>query len=272
MVVATPIGNAGDLGLRACEVLEQADRIACEDTRVTGKLLKIHGIATPMTAYHEYNAVKVRPMLIERLEKGETVALVSDAGTPLVSDPGFCLVRACLKKDLPVTAVPGPSATINALVLSGLPADRFMFAGYLPAKAGRRRAVLAELATVRVTLILLESPRRLAASLADMAQVLGNRKAAVTREMTKMFEEVRRDRLEVLAAAYAEAGPPKGEVTVVVGPPEAPPQAQDLDILLQKALKSLSVKEASAQVAAEAGVSRRKAYQRALALLKEKPA
>ena len=268
-LVATPIGNARDITLRALDVLAGADRIACEDTRVTGRLLAIHGIATPLVPYHDHNAEAVRPRIIRHLKDGETVALVSDAGTPLVSDPGLGLVRACLEAGLPVTALPGASAVLTALQLSALPPDRFLFAGFPPAKGTARRRVLDELAAVPASLVFLESPRRLAASLADMAAVLGPREAAVGRELTKRFEEVRRGPLTDLAAHYATAGPPKGEVTVCVGPPGAAPEAADdatVDALLVQALKTARVRDAAADVAARTGRPRTAVYARALAL------
>jgi 16S rRNA (cytidine1402-2'-O)-methyltransferase len=268
-IVATPIGNADDITLRALATLRAADVIACEDTRVTVKLLARHGIATPLLAYHEHNAERVRPQLLERLRRGETVALVSDAGTPLVSDPGFKLVRDALAEELPVTTLPGPSAPIAALVLSGLPSDRFLFAGFLPPKTAGRRGVLTELARVPATLIFFESGARLAASLADMAATLGERPAAVARELTKFYEEVRRGTLGALAAQYRDAEPPRGEIVVLIGPPavEAPAaDAETVDAQLRAALDEMSVRDASAAVAAATGLPRRAIYARALAL------
>jgi 16S rRNA (cytidine1402-2'-O)-methyltransferase len=266
-VVATPIGNLGDITLRAIEVLRAVDLIACEDTRVTAKLLKAHGIDTPMFAYHDHNAERVRPVLIERLQRGEKMALVSDAGTPLVSDPGFRLVRECIARGIPVVPLPGPSAALAALVAAGLPTDRFLFAGFLPAKAAARRTALAELAVVRATLVFYESPHRLAAALADMADVLGPRDAAVARELTKMFEETRRDTLAALAAHYATAAEPKGEIVVVVGPPgEDAPREDELDAALSEALATMSLRDAVAEVTARTRLPRSKVYARALEL------
>ena len=271
-LVATPIGNAADISLRALRALETADVVACEDTRVTGRLLTLHGLNAPLTAYHEHNAARVRPILIKRLENGESVALVSDAGTPLVSDPGYRLVRACIDAGIPVTAVPGASSVLTALQLSGLPSDRFFFAGFLPSKSTARKRALAEAAPVPGTLVFLESPKRLAAALSDMAEILGPREAAVTRELTKMFEEVRRGPLGDLAAAPAESGPPKGEITVVVAPPGAEAEATeaDVDSLLRAALETASVRDAAAEVAAATGRPRREIYARALALAPER--
>ena len=267
-VVATPIGNAADITLRALAVLAAVDVIACEDTRVTRKLLTIHGISRPLTAYHEHNADAVRPRLLARLAAGERIALVSDAGTPLISDPGFRLVRACIAADVPVVPLPGASAVLAALTVAGLPTDRFLSAGFLPTRRGPRRRTLAELAPVPATLLILESPHRLAASLADMADVLGDRAAVVTRELTKLFEETVRGTLAELAARYAASGPPKGEITVVIAPPfaAAPPAAADVDALLAEALADGSVKDAAARVAAATGLPKRTLYARALEL------
>jgi 16S rRNA (cytidine1402-2'-O)-methyltransferase len=267
-LVATPIGHAEDITLRALKTLSASDVIACEDTRVTAKLLARHGIERPLLSYHEHNAERMRPILLERLRRGETVALVSDAGTPLISDPGFKLVRAALEEHLPVTTVPGPSAPLAALLLSGLPSDRFLFAGFLPPKEAGRRTALAELAQVKASLVFFESAPRLAAALADMAAMLGPRPVAVARELTKLFEEVRRGSLAELAARYAEEGPPRGELVVVVGPPaaEAAPEGEALDRQIETALASMSVKDASAAVAAATGLPRRAVYARALAL------
>ncbi len=272
-VVATPIGNAGDLSARALAVLRAADLIACEDTRVTAKLAARYGVATPRIAYHDHNAERVRPALLDRLRRGERVALVSDAGTPLVSDPGYKLVRAAIDESLPVTTVPGPSAPLAALVLSGLPSDRFLFAGFPAAKSGARRAELAELGAVRATLVFFESARRLADSLDDMADVLGDRPSAVARELTKLHEEVRRGRLADLARHYREAGPPRGEIVIVVGPPEPRAEAEDaaatLDVRLKAALATMSLRDASDAVAGATGLPRRRVYARALEIAGE---
>lgn len=270
-VVATPIGNAADITLRALDTLARADAIACEDTRVTSRLMGIHGIATPLVSYHEHNAERMRPVLIGRMQAGEVVALVSDAGTPLVSDPGYKLVRACVEAGVAVTALPGPSAALAALVLSGLPSDRFLFAGFLPNKSAARRTALGELVAVPATLVFYESPQRLAESLADMADVLGPREAAMARELTKLYEEVRRGPLPDLAAHYRDAGPPKGEVVIVVAPPgrEAEAQAVDVDASLREALTRLSVRDAAAEVALMTGRPKREVYARALELARE---
>jgi len=269
-LVATPIGNARDITLRALDVLAAVDVIACEDTRVTGKLLKIHGFSAQMLPYHEHNAGRVLPLLMKRLKNGERVALVADAGTPLISDPGYRLVRACIAEGVAVTTVPGASAVLSALVLSGLPSDRFLFAGFLPPRQAARRRALAEVGAVPASLVFLESPRRLAAALADMAAVLGARDAAVGRELTKLFEEVRRGPLAELAAHYDGAAAPKGEVTVVVGPPAATPAEarENLDRRLTEALEGASVRDAAQAVAAATGLPRRQVYARALELVR----
>jgi 16S rRNA (cytidine1402-2'-O)-methyltransferase len=269
-VVATPIGNLRDITLRALETLGAADLIACEDTRVTRKLLDHYGIATPLTPYHEHNAEAARPKILARLAGGEAVALVSDAGTPLVSDPGFKLVRAARAEGHAVFAAPGASAVLAALTVSGLPSDRFVFEGFLPPREGARRNRIAEIKGIPATLILFETGPRLSAALADLVQGLGPRAAAVCRELTKLHEEVRRGDLATLAADYAAAAEPRGEIVIVIAPPAAPPpDAADLDTLLRQALKRLSVKEAVAEIAAITGEPRRHVYQRALELVEE---
>lgn len=268
-IVATPIGNAGDITLRALDTLGRVAAVICEDTRVTAKLFAIHGIGPRMIAYHDHNAEEMRPKLVARLKAGEALALVSDAGTPLVSDPGYKLVRDCLAAGIAVTALPGPSALLAALVLAGLPTDRFFFAGFLPAKPAQRRAEIEALKAVPGTLVFYESPQRLADSLADLADILGDRPAAVLRELTKRYEEVRRDGLAALAQRYAAAEAPKGEVVVVVGPPDAAadaPGEAEIDALLRKALANASLRDAVDAVAAATGLKRRVVYRRALAL------
>ena len=267
-LVATPIGNLRDITLRALDTLRAADTIACEDTRVTRKLLTAHGIAGRLTAYHDHNAAAAGPALIERVEAGAVVALVSDAGTPLISDPGFRLVGEANARGVPVTVLPGASAPLAALVLSGLPADRFHFAGFPPPRQAARRRFLRSLADIDATLVLLESPRRLAASLADMNEVLGPRPAAVARELTKLHEEVVRDDLRSLAARYAAGSPPRGEIVVVIGPPAAPGAADEteIDARLGEALATMSVRDAAALVAEATDAPRRTVYRRALAL------
>ncbi len=268
-LVATPIGNLKDITLRALEILQSVDLIACEDTRITGKLMKAHGIEAPLTAYHEYNAARVRPRLIDAVKSGQAVALVSDAGTPLVSDPGYKLVQSAVAEGLPVTALPGASAALAGLTVSGLPSDRFFFAGFLPSKSAARKRALIELTAVPATLVVFESARRLAATLADMAEVLGPRPAAVARELTKLYEEVRRDPLDALAAHYRATGAPKGEVVIVIGPPEqttAEIGAAELDERLRAALGDASLRDAVAAVTRETGLKRQTVYARALEL------
>ncbi|HWA01302.1 MAG TPA: 16S rRNA (cytidine(1402)-2'-O)-methyltransferase [Caulobacterales bacterium] len=267
-VVATPIGNLRDITLRALDVLRAVNRIYAEDTRVTRKLLDAYGIKASLGAYHEHNAEAARADVLAALERGESVALVSDAGTPLVSDPGFKLVRAALEQGRRVVPLPGASALLAALVGAGLPTDRFLFAGFLPAKANARRAVLEELAETEASLVFYETGPRLSESLGDMAAALGPRFAAIGRELTKMYEEFRRGRLDELAAHYAQAGAPKGEIVVVIGPPPPAQEASeaDLDALLREALTRVGVREAAAEAAAKLGVRRRAAYARALML------
>ncbi len=269
-VVATPIGNLRDMTLRALEVLAAADAIACEDTRVTRKLVAHYGIATPMTPYHEHNAAEARPKLLARLAAGDAIALVSDAGTPLISDPGFKLVRAAHDAGHAVTTAPGASAALAALTIAGLPTDRFFFEGFLPAKPGARQTRLKELARIPATLLLFESGPRLAAALGELAASLGAREAAICRELTKLHEEVRRGDLATLAAYYAAASAPRGEIVLVIAPPATQrAEAADLDALLQSALTRVSVKEAVSEIAAVTGRPRREVYQRALELAKD---
>lgn len=266
-LVATPIGNLADVTLRALDVLRGADTVLCEDTRVTAKLLARYCIAVATQPYHDHNAERVRPGVLARLKAGAALALVSDAGTPLVSDPGYKLVRAALAEGIAVIVVPGASATLTALLGSGLPPDRFLFAGFLPPKAAGRRRALDEIKTIAATLVFFESAPRLAESLADMAAILGPRPAAVARELTKLHEEVRRGELAALAGHYRNAGPPKGELVLVVGPP-APSVASesDLDRALGAALARKSLREAVEDVVAATGARRREVYARALVL------
>ncbi len=266
-LVATPIGNLGDVSLRALAVLRGADRIYCEDTRVTGRLLSRYGIRTPLEAYHDHNAEQVRPSILAALHRGDRVALVSDAGTPLVSDPGYKLVRAAIAEGLPVTAVPGASAALTALILSGLPPDTFLFAGFLPKQRTARRRALSRWAALDASLIFYEAPPRLAAALADMGEILGPRPAAVARELTKLHEEVRRGPLAELAGHYRDYGPPRGETVIVVGPPApASPDPNEIDRRLRAALAELGVRDAATKLAAETGLGRAELYRRALAI------
>ena len=271
-IVATPIGNLGDISARALDTLKGADLIACEDTRVTGVLLQRFSISTPMTPYHDHNADRVRPQIIARLQAGEAVALVSDAGTPLISDPGYKLVRECAALGIATIPLPGPSALLAALTVAALPTDQVMFAGFLPAKSGVRRDTLMSLKTLRATLVFYEAPPRLAESLADMTAVLGPREAAVCRELTKLHEEIRRGTLQNLAEAYANEPTPKGEVVVVVAGAAADQGVVDdaaLDEALISALKTMSVRDAAAAVAEALNQPRRTIYARALELAKK---
>lgn len=270
-LVATPIGNARDISLRALDVLASADLLAAEDTRTTRRLLEIHGIrrgGRGLVAYHDHNGAAVRPRLLAALAAGRSVALVSDAGTPLLADPGYRLVADARAAGHPVTAVPGASALLSALSIAGLPTDRFLFAGFLPPKRAARRRTLGELAAVPTTLVFYESPRRVAECLADMAEVLGpDREAAVCRELTKRFEETRRGSLGGLATAYGAEPDPRGEVVLLVGPPvAAPPTSEALDAALVAALQAHTVRDAAAEVAAALGLARREVYARALEL------
>jgi 16S rRNA (cytidine1402-2'-O)-methyltransferase len=271
-VTATPIGNARDVTLRALDVLKAVDLVAAEDTRVTAKLFAIHGISKPLTAYNDHNAARERPRLLGRLRDGARIALVSDAGTPLVSDPGFKLVRAAIEEGLPVHALPGASAALTGLVLSGLPSDRFLFAGFLPSKSGMRQSVLEELKAIHATLIFFESGPRLAESLKDMAAVLGLRSGAVTREMTKLHEEVRRGTLAELAQAYEKESAPRGEVTLLVSPPHAAEtDFTAVDAALTAALTFMPLKPASEMIADLTGVSRKAVYARGLEMKNGEP-
>jgi 16S rRNA (cytidine1402-2'-O)-methyltransferase len=265
-VVATPIGNLADITLRAIRVLGEVDVIAAEDTRTTRKLLSHHGIGTPLVSYHEHNESVRTPDLLARLEGGESVALVSEAGTPSISDPGYRLVDACIDAGVTVEPVPGASAILAAVVVSGLPSDAFVFEGFLPRRGAERRKRLAELASERRTLVLFEAPHRLDATLTDMVELLGgDRRAALCRELTKLHEEVRRQSLSALAEGVGRA-PVKGELVLVVeGAVEAEP---DLDAALDEALARIaagaSVREATRGVAQERGVPRRALYDRVL--------
>ena len=267
-LVATPIGNLGDITLRALETLAGADMVAAEDTRVSRILLDRYGIAKRPYAYHEHNAAEVGPKLIEAIASGKSVALVSDAGTPLVSDPGYRLVTEALAAGLKIVPVPGASSVITALSAAGLPNDAFFFAGFLPQKEKARRDRLRELAAIPGTLLYFESPHRLPASLRDAADVLGDRPATVCRELTKTFEEFRRGRLIELAAHYAENDNVKGEIVVAVGPPEpeAAPEGQALDDLLKLLASQMPAAKAAAEAARQTGLPRKDLYQRLMEL------
>ena len=265
-IVATPIGNLGDLSPRASMILSQADVVAVEDSRVTAGLLRHIGVKRPMQPYHDHNADAVRPGLIARMGS-EAVALVSDAGTPLISDPGYKLVRDARAAGHMVVTIPGPCAAIAALTLAGLPTDRFFFLGFLPSKAHARSEAIAEVAAIKATLVLYESGPRLSACLSALAEGLGDREAGVAREITKKFEECVTGTLSTLAARYAEA-PPKGEIVIVVGPPgEAPPATlEDGEAALVEALTRLPASKAAGEVAKKLGLDRKALYARAMEL------
>lgn len=268
-IVATPIGNLGDLSPRASEILLNADIVAVEDSRVTAGLFRHLGAKGRMTPYHDHNADAVRPGLIARMAT-EIVALVSDAGTPLISDPGFKLVRDARAAGHAVTTIPGPCAAIAALTLAGLPTDRFFFLGFLPPKLHARAEAIAEVAAIRATLILYESGPRLAAALAALAEGLGDRDAAVAREITKKFEECVTGTLTQLAARYADA-PPRGEIVIIVAPPgePAPATAEDGDTALAEALTRLPPAKAAGEVAKKLGLDRKALYARAMAMKRD---
>jgi 16S rRNA (cytidine1402-2'-O)-methyltransferase len=268
-LVATPIGNMMDITIRALEALAGADVIACEDTRVTRKLTERYGITTPLTPYHEHNAAEARPKILARLAEGQAVALVSDAGTPLISDPGYKLARDASDAGFTVTALPGASSVLVGLSLSGLPTDRFFFEGFLPPKQVARQKRIAEIATIPATLVLFETGPRVAEALADLAAGLGARDAAICRELTKLHEEVRRGDLAALAQDYAQGAETRGEFVIVIAPPiEAEAEDADVDVLLRNALARVSVKDAVGEVALATGRPKREVYQRALELAK----
>jgi 16S rRNA (cytidine1402-2'-O)-methyltransferase len=267
-LVSTPIGNLRDITLRALDVLAGVDRILAEDTRVTRRLLDAYGIRAELQAYHDHNGEQVRPQILDDLDAGASLALVSDAGTPLVSDPGFKLVREAVQRGCHVVAIPGASAVLTALAIAGLPTDSFTFAGFPPQKTGPREAWLETYRHVPGSLVIYEGTSRLPAALTSMAGILGgDRPAAVCRELTKLHEEARRGTLAELAAHYEEAGPPRGEVVIVVGPAAADDwDAARIDKALETVLGELRIKDAAAEVAAVSGWSRRDVYARALAL------
>ncbi|MFK7944148.1 MAG: 16S rRNA (cytidine(1402)-2'-O)-methyltransferase [Paracoccaceae bacterium] len=271
-LVATPIGNIRDITLRALDVLAGADVLACEDTRRTRQLMDLHGIPLGhrrMVSYHDQNGTARRPQIMGWLEKGLSVAYATDAGTPLIADPGYRLVTEAREAGHAVHVLPGASSVLAALCVAGLPTDRFLFAGFLPPKSAQRRRALEELADVRATLVFLESPRRVATCLNDMAEVLGReREAVMARELTKRFEEVRSASLAELVAGLDPALPPKGEIVVVVGPPapSAAPDEADLDAALTELLSEMPTKAAARVVADRLRLPRRDVYQRALAL------
>ncbi len=266
-IVATPIGNLRDITLRALDVLKSADHILAEDTRQTRKLLDAYSIEGSLTAYHDHNVAKMLPRVLEWLGEGKVIAQVSDAGTPLVSDPGYKLVRATIEAGHEVFPVPGASAPMAALVAAGLPSDRFLFAGFLPNKSAARRSSLIEFMSLKATLIFFESPNRIVDSLSDMKAVLGDRDAVLARELTKKFEQIRRGSLSQLIASCEEV-PPKGEIVVLVGAPAGPQiwAPEEVDAALREKLPELGAKRASSEVAKNSGWAKRNVYQRAILL------
>lgn len=265
-LVATPIGNLRDITLRALDILKLADVILCEDTRVSKKLMSHYGITAPLLSYHDHNGDEMRPKVMRMLGENKRVALVSDAGTPLISDPGYKLARDARDQGHYVTALPGASSVMAALCLCGLPTDRFYFAGFLPARQQALEAELKRLAAIDATLVIFESARRLEETCAAMLAAFGDREASVVREISKMFEETRKARLSELLTHYREQGEPKGEAVVVIAPPEEAGDVFDLPSLLATLMQTHSLKEAAAIAAEQAGCSRKEAYAAALAL------
>ena len=265
-VVATPIGNLGDITVRALATLAAVETVFCEDTRTSGKLMERYAIRTRLSSYHEHNAQKIRPAILERLKQGATIALISDAGMPLVSDPGYRLVKEAVEQGIPVTACPGASAVLTGLALSGLPTDRFTFAGFVPQKPGERKRMFAEFEKLRATLIFFESPHRIVETLKDLAVALPGRAVAVTRELTKLHEEVLRGSASEIAAALALRPSVKGEITLIVGPPvEEEAVAEDvLDAAIGAALEAMPASKAASGIAKRFNLNRSDIYQRIL--------
>lgn len=270
-IVSTPIGNTQDITLRALNVLDQAEFIACEDTRVTGKLLNLFNIKAKLKSYHEYNAPRVRPLLIEILKRGQTVALVSDAGTPLISDPGLKLVQACYESNIPVIPIPGASAILSALVVAGLPTDRFFFVGFLPNKKNARLNSLKMLSKIPATLVFMESPRRFSGFLSDASKIIGSRLCVIARELTKIHEEVRRGTVKELALFYQNEEAPKGEGMVLIGPPSEEEKNKSKDLLdeeIKIALKSKTLRDTVSIVVKKTGLTKKTVYSKALEISK----
>lgn len=264
-IIATPIGNRGDITERAINLLKECDYLACEDTRTTQKLLTHLGIKPKLLSYNDHSTENVRHKIIQLIEAGHKVGLVSDAGTPLISDPGYKLVRQAQEHGLYITTLPGASSVIAALTLSGLPTDRFLFEGFLPSKQHARQTALETLKPIPATLVFFESARRLQAALEDFYTVLGNRETAVIREITKLFEETKRDTLSNLITYYKERGNPKGEVVIVVAPPAKTTfDITHLDTAIDTALQDMSLKDAVHYVTEQTGLPKKQVYQRAL--------
>ncbi len=268
-LVATPIGNLKDITLRALEVLASVDLIACEDTRVSAKLMAAYGLKVPLCPYHDHNADYQRPMILEKIEAGACIALISDAGMPLISDPGYKLVRDAMARGLYVTSLPGANAPLMALQLSGLPSDAFVFGGFLPPKTKARQEILAKWKNAEASLIFFETAPRLEESTRDILAILGNRPMVIVRELTKKFEEVWSGQVEEICNRLEQDGPPKGEIVLVIGRSEAVSQMGDLDEMLKAEMKTLSLKDAAAKVSALLGVPKNQVYSRALELRDE---
>ncbi|MCX7349669.1 MAG: 16S rRNA (cytidine(1402)-2'-O)-methyltransferase [Alphaproteobacteria bacterium] len=266
-VVATPIGNLGDMTIRALATLAGAETVLCEDTRTSGKLMERFAIKTRLAPYHEHNAQKVRPQILARLQQGATIALISDAGMPLVSDPGYRLVKEAVAMGIPVTACPGPSAVLTGLALSGLPTDRFLFAGFVPQKQGERKKLFAEFARLKATLIFFESPHRIIETLHDLSSALPGRHVAVTRELTKLHEEVLRGAAAEIAMQLESRPSVKGEITLLVGPPEAEEEVSETELenAITHALTEMPASKAASEVAKRFNLNRADVYQRILA-------
>lgn len=265
ILVSTPIGNLSDISKRAIDTLNEADIIACEDTRTSAQLFSLIGVkAKKLIPYHEHNADSARPKIISFLEQGLTIALVSDAGTPLISDPGYRLVRECHQKGIQVSTVPGANAVLSALQLSGLPSDAFLFAGFLPNKKTARQETLQKHKNVSATLIFYETANRLIASLEDILEVLGDREMAVVREITKKFEEVKNDSVANLLTFYQQNGAPKGELVIVIDRLSTTNNIEDIDELIKKTLKTHSTKDTALLVSKATGVHKKEVYQKIL--------
>ena len=267
-IVATPIGNLKDITIRALETLSSVDYIICEDSRVSRRLLDHYDIKKPLLTYHEHNAEQMRPVILEHLSAGKSVALISDAGTPLISDPGYKLVNAAIANSYKVVPLPGPSAILAGLVASGLPTDRFLFTGFLPNRSAARRQSLMQLADIKASLVVMESPQRLTAFLVDALAVIGERQAVVARELTKYFEEIKRGSLSELLCYYQEMPMPKGEVVVIIAPPLDNNKVSDaqIDTALKLEMETNPPSTAATLVAANLGINKRLVYRRALAL------
>jgi 16S rRNA (cytidine1402-2'-O)-methyltransferase len=270
-IVSTPIGNLGDITFRAIDTLKEANLIACEDTRITGRLTNHYGIRTPMTSYNDHNGERKRPRLLERLQKGEKIALVSDAGTPLVSDPGFKLVQTCIEESIQIVPIPGASAILSAIVASGIPTDKFMFVGFLPTKEKKIVEALNKLRYLESTLIIFETAKRLKKTSRLLAEQLGPRKITIAREITKHYEEFSRMSIKEAVVKYEGGLPPKGEIVIIVGPPSDESELNEFDIdnILKSSLETLSVKDAANAIAPITNKSRRELYERAVELLIE---